>query len=41
MDHSAFIYLVDVNGTYVGFFPPGTSPERLVKAIAPLISRSR
>lgn len=40
MDHSAFIYLVDVNGAYVGFFPPGTSPERLVKAIAPLLSRS-
>jgi cytochrome oxidase Cu insertion factor (SCO1/SenC/PrrC family) len=41
MDHSAFIYLIDVNGAYVGFFPPGTSTERLMKAIAPLVSRSR
>lgn len=35
MDHSAFIYLVDVNGRYVGFFPPGTSAERMVTIIRP------
>ena len=40
MDHSAFIYLIDVNGAYVGFFPPGSPPERLVKVIAPMLSRS-
>ncbi|WP_425311740.1 SCO family protein [Microvirga massiliensis] len=29
VDHTAFIYLVDPAGQYVGFFPPGTSAERL------------
>ena len=40
MEHSAYIYLIDAKGGYVGFFPPGTSPERLAKAIAPLLSHS-
>jgi protein SCO1/2 len=34
LDHSAFIYLVDADGRYVGFLPPGTSPHRLVEAIS-------
>jgi protein SCO1/2 len=33
LDHSAFIYLVDGSGRYVGFFPPGTSFNRLVDVI--------
>ena len=33
LDHSAFIYLVDGSGRYVGFFPPGTSSNRLVEVI--------
>jgi cytochrome oxidase Cu insertion factor (SCO1/SenC/PrrC family) len=33
MDHSAFIYLVDAQGRYLGFFPPGTSPERMATII--------
>jgi cytochrome oxidase Cu insertion factor (SCO1/SenC/PrrC family) len=33
LDHSAFIYLVDSSGRYVGFFPPGTSYNRLVEVI--------
>jgi protein SCO1 len=33
LDHSAFIYLVDADGRYVGFLPPGTSPDRLVEVI--------
>ena len=35
MDHSAFIYLVDADGQYLGFFPPGTSPERMATIIQP------
>lgn len=38
MDHTAHIYLVDANGAYIGFFPPGTPTKRLVKAIKPLLS---
>jgi protein SCO1/2 len=30
LDHSAFIYLIDDGGRYVGFLPPGTSSTRLV-----------
>ena len=33
MDHSAFIYLVNADGQYLGFFPPGTSPERMATII--------
>jgi cytochrome oxidase Cu insertion factor (SCO1/SenC/PrrC family) len=29
VDHTAFIYLVDPIGRYVGFLPPGTSANRL------------
>ena len=38
MDHSAFIYLVNANGEYLGFFPPGTSPERIATIIQPHLS---
>lgn len=41
MEHSSYIYLVDTEGRYVGFFPPGTPPERLAKAIAPLLPSAR
>jgi cytochrome oxidase Cu insertion factor (SCO1/SenC/PrrC family) len=33
VDHSAFIYLMSRDGEYLGFFPPGTTPERLVETI--------
>jgi cytochrome oxidase Cu insertion factor (SCO1/SenC/PrrC family) len=33
IDHTGFIYLVDRSGKYLGFFPPGTRPERLVEII--------
>ena len=33
VDHSAFIYLMDRAGQYLGFFPPGTSAERLAENI--------
>jgi protein SCO1/2 len=30
IDHSAFTFLIDRNGKYQMFFPPGTPPERMV-----------
>jgi protein SCO1/2 len=30
VDHTAFIYLMDRDGNYLGFFPPGTSADRMV-----------
>ncbi|WP_249167022.1 SCO family protein [Bradyrhizobium sp. JYMT SZCCT0428] len=33
VDHTAFIYLMGVDGSYVGFFPPGTSPERIAETL--------
>lgn len=30
IDHAAFTFLLDRNGKYVMFFPPGTPPERMV-----------
>jgi cytochrome oxidase Cu insertion factor (SCO1/SenC/PrrC family) len=35
IDHTAFIYLMDRDGNYLGFFPPGTSAERMVEIIRP------
>ncbi len=35
VDHSAFVYLVDPAGKYLGFFPPGTPAERMVEMIKP------
>jgi cytochrome oxidase Cu insertion factor (SCO1/SenC/PrrC family) len=31
--HTGFIYLVDRDGKYLGFFPPGTPPNRMVEII--------
>jgi len=33
IDHAAFTFLLDRNGKYVGFFPPGTKPERMVTMV--------
>jgi protein SCO1 len=33
IDHTGFIYLVGRDGKYLGFFPPGTTPERMVEII--------
>jgi cytochrome oxidase Cu insertion factor (SCO1/SenC/PrrC family) len=38
VDHSAFIYLMGRDGEYLGFFPPGTSAERLAETIRPLLT---
>jgi len=33
IDHSAFTFLLDRNGKYVLFFPPGTPPKRMTAAV--------
>jgi protein SCO1/2 len=33
IDHAAFTFLLDRNGRYVGFFPPGTKPERMAAMV--------
>ncbi len=38
IDHSAFTYLYDQEGTYRGFFPPGSSPQQIADAIRPLLA---
>jgi cytochrome oxidase Cu insertion factor (SCO1/SenC/PrrC family) len=38
VDHTAFIYLMDGDGNYLGFFPPGTSADRLVEIIRPRLA---
>lgn len=37
VDHSAFIYLMDREGKYLGFFPPGTPAARLRQVIQPYL----
>jgi len=29
IDHTSFTYVLDTEGRYVGYFPPGTSGERI------------
>ena len=38
VDHTAFIYLMDRDGNYLGFFPPGTTADRLVEIIRPRLA---
>ena len=35
IDHSSFVYLVDEAGKYIGFFPPGTTADRMIEMITP------
>ena len=37
IDHSAFTFLLDRNGRYVGVFPPGTTVERMSAALVDLL----
>jgi hypothetical protein len=37
--HTGFIYLVGRDGQYIGFFPPGTSADRLLEIIRPYLAR--
>lgn len=39
IDHTGFIYLVGRDGQYTGFFPPGTSADRMVEIIRPLLAQ--
>ncbi len=39
VDHSAFIYLVDRDGKYLGFFPPGTSADRMDEIVRPALAK--
>jgi len=38
VDHTAFIYLMGADGEYLGFFPPGTTPERIVEMVGPRLT---
>jgi cytochrome oxidase Cu insertion factor (SCO1/SenC/PrrC family) len=38
IDHTGVIYLMDRAGRYLGFFPPGTSADRMVEIIRPHLS---
>ena len=40
IDHSAFIYLMGRDGAYLGFFPPGTSPDQIATVVRPHLSPS-
>jgi protein SCO1/2 len=39
VDHTAFIYLMGADGSYVGFFPPGTSPGRIAETLRKQLQR--
>ncbi len=34
IDHTGFVYLMGRSGEYLGFFPPGTSADRMVEIIS-------
>jgi cytochrome oxidase Cu insertion factor (SCO1/SenC/PrrC family) len=38
IDHTGFTYLVDATGKYRGFFPPGTSEDRMREIIAKILA---
>ena len=37
IDHTGYVYLMSRDGGYLGFFPPGTSADRMADAIRPLL----
>ncbi|MGH1571917.1 SCO family protein [Methylobacterium sp. P31] len=41
IEHSAFVYLMDRSGAYLGFFPPSTSAERMLTIIRPQMAAER
>ena len=41
VDHSGFVYLMDRDGKYLGFFPPGTPSDRMVAVIKAHLSAKR
>jgi cytochrome oxidase Cu insertion factor (SCO1/SenC/PrrC family) len=38
IDHTGFTYIVDAAGKYRGFFPPGTSEDRMREIIAKILA---
>jgi protein SCO1/2 len=38
VDHSGVVYLVDPEGRYAGFFPPGTPASRMVEVLRPMLA---
>jgi cytochrome oxidase Cu insertion factor (SCO1/SenC/PrrC family) len=38
IDHTGIIYLMDRAGRYLGFFPPGTSADRMIEIIRPQLA---
>jgi protein SCO1/2 len=40
IDHTAFTYVLDPQGRYVGYFPPGTSGERMAAFVRSLLPAS-
>ena len=38
IDHTAFTYVIDALGNYAGFFPPGTSGERMAALVRDLLA---
>jgi cytochrome oxidase Cu insertion factor (SCO1/SenC/PrrC family) len=39
IDHAGFIYLVGADGRYLGFFPPGTLPDRMAATLRTELAR--
>jgi protein SCO1/2 len=37
IDHTSFTYLLDAEGRYVGYFPPGTSGKRMSEQVRALL----
>lgn len=37
IDHTGFFYLLDAGGHYLGFFPPGTTADRLADVVRPAL----
>jgi protein SCO1/2 len=38
IDHTSFTYVLDAEGNYAGFFPPGTSGSRIAERVRTMIS---
>ena len=38
IDHSGFVILVGRDGKYLGFFPPGTSADRMIDSLRPQLA---
>ena len=38
IDHTSFVYLLDTEGRYVGYFPPGTTGRRMSEQVRALLA---